>query len=275
MNRRAVVMLGMLLGLAATAAHAEDAAPDRKSYRGGNVRLGWFIITNIQTQLRVDSQRFPIGTSIDLSQDLGLKDASSQPRAVLSYRFSRRHRFDAGFYRINRSGTRVLDRTIEIGDEVFPIGTEVDTQFQTSTLKAQYTWIFHDDPKVTLGLSAGLHFTGLDFGIRSTGDIAELEESGKFPLPLPVLGGRLGYHVTPKLSVLAQADFFFLNYGDYRGRLVDAGLLVEHHTFRHVGFGGGLNLLSLNAEIEEEETRLWDIEHLFTGYMAYVAFYFD
>lgn len=276
MIRRVLTLLalGLVLGTGTVTADDDEAKPAPKDYRGGKIRFGWFIITNINTQVRADSTRFPIGTSIDLSKDLGLKDASSQPRLMGSYRFSRHHRLDAGIYRINRSGSRVLDRTIEIGDDVFPIGTEVDTKFTTTTLKVAYTWLFHDDPKAVLGLSAGLHLTALDFGIQSVGQVVELEEDGKFPLPLPVLGGRMAYRITPKLGFIARADFFFLNYGAYKGFMVDAGAFVEHHTFRRVGFGGGLNLFSINAEIEEE-TRLWDIQHRFTGFMAYVAFYLD
>jgi hypothetical protein len=42
----------------------------------------------------VGSQQFPIGTRIDVSSDLGLKDSTTVPRIHLAYRFSKRHRLE-------------------------------------------------------------------------------------------------------------------------------------------------------------------------------------
>ena len=111
-----------------------------------------------------------------MNQDLGLLDSTTIGRMMLSYRFSRQHRFDFDYYNIERDSTKVLDKTIEIGDTVFPIDVEVYSRVDTEIYKAAYTWMFHDDDKVSLGLSAGLHIVGLGVELNSTDPILGLEE---------------------------------------------------------------------------------------------------
>lgn len=95
---------------------------------------------------------------------------------MLSYRFSRHHRFDIDLYNIDRDSTKVLDKTIEVGETVFPINAELYGRLDTDIYKVAYTWMFHDDDKVALGLSAGLHIVGLDLELNSTDPILGLEE---------------------------------------------------------------------------------------------------
>ena len=66
--------------------------------------------------------------------------------------------------------------------------------------------------------------------------------------PLPVLGARMDYRVTPKLDVLAGADIFFINQGDYSGSMTDLRLQLEHRTTKHFGFGVGLDHFALDAD---------------------------
>jgi hypothetical protein len=267
---RAVSLLVALVAISATCAGEGD---EEQGYRRGELRLGVFFVTGVDTKVAVGSQQFPIGTRIDFSSDLGLKGSTTVPRVQFAYRFTKRHRLDFDWYNLDRSGTKVLERTIRFGDKEFTIGTEVSSFIDTELVKVAYTWLFHDDPKVTLGLSAGIHFTSFDVGISSTASISDLEERADFLAPLPMLGGRLVYRITPKLIVVASADWLFLNYDAYRGSLVDAGAFIEHRTFKHVGFGGGLNRLALDLEVDDDR-YVGTAQHILTGWLVYAGIYF-
>jgi hypothetical protein len=192
---------------------------------------------------------------------------------MLSYRFSRRHRIDFGYYAFRRDGITRLLEWLEFKDGFYPPGTEVESFLNTDIYKLAYTWVFHDDGKVMLGLSGGLFVTRFDIGLSADGPVVYRDEAERLTAPLPVLGGRIGYNVGRKLRLLAAGDWFFIDYGAYRGQLTDAFLLVEHRTFKHVGFGGGLNAFSLTVDIDDSD-RHADIRHVYTGWMAYMAFYF-
>jgi hypothetical protein len=68
-------------------------------------------------------------------------------------------------------------------------------------------------------------------------------------------------------------DLLSLQWGNFRGHVLDAWFAAEHHTFKHVGFGGSLGRLVIDVEADDDRL-FWDVNHRFTGVMGYVAFYF-
>jgi hypothetical protein len=83
----------------------------------------------------------------------------------------------------------------------------------------------------------------------------------------------LGYKVNRKLSVLARFDLLNIQYGDFSGSMLDAWFAAEHHTFKHVGFGGSVGRMNMEFEVDDDQL-FWDVSHHFTGVMAHVAVYF-
>ena len=184
-------------------AGAEDEKRQKGNpHRGGALRLGGFWVFQIDTAVGVKSQDFPLGIHIDVSKDLGVTDSATVPRVLLSYRFNRRSQLDFDWFSIQREGGKRLERTISFPRREFEIGVGVEAFTDISIYKAVYTWLFHDDPKVRLGISAGVHVVdfevGVDAGPDRIGD-ADLSERAGITAPLPVIGGRLVYQVNPKL----------------------------------------------------------------------------
>jgi hypothetical protein len=269
---RTCICLAILLIAGLGTAIAEDDTPER-SYRQGQIRAGAFFISNIDTKFMVTPAEVPIGVRIAGNQDLGLDDSKTVPRLMLSYRFSRRHRLDFGWYGLDRVATKILEREITFKDKTFQIGTEVEAFVKTDLYKFSYTWLFHEDNKVLLGLSAGLHTATFDMGIATTDDVIALNERESLTAPLPVLGVRLAYRISPKLAVIAVGDWFFLNFDEYEGGMGDFFTIVEHRTTKHVGIGGGLNVFQLNVEFAGSDINA-DLRHVYAGAVAYLSFYF-
>jgi len=195
------------------------------------------------------------------------------PRVTVGWRFGKSHLLSFGWYDLEREASKTLSRTIKIFDKQYTIGTTVNSFFRTEVYKLGYTWMFHQDRKVSLGLGAGLFVADVGAGISVASQIAVNEGDGNLTAPLPMLGGRLTYRVTPRLSVLATADFFFVSYDQYEGLLADVVVFASHRTFKHVGFGAGLDLQSLGVDIDDDDF-LWEIQDRFVGYLVVVTFHF-
>jgi hypothetical protein len=251
---------------------ANDGKEANRKYRGGGIRFAGFFVTNINSTLQLDVKGAPIGTRIDVTDDLGVRDSATIPKINMDYRFSKRSRLDLTWFDISRSGQKQLEKTIQFNGEEFTIGTEVDSFIDTELFSLQYTWVYYESDKVLLGLSAGLTVMRVDVGI-STSRQEEPQAQAAVTAPLPAFGLRMAYRVTPKLSVLVGSNLFMIEYGDYKGSFVTVAAAVEHHTFKRVGFGGSLERLALDLQIDES-SAFWDINHVFTGYSAYVAVYF-
>jgi hypothetical protein len=223
-------------------------------YRGGALRMGPFYVTNLE-------------------DDLGLSNSAAVGRVTLDYDFNKSHALGLKWYPLRRSGQKVIERDIQFGDKEFFLGDEVDSSFDADFYTLEYVWAFYRSKKVVLGLSAGLSVTEFRVGLGTADEGGADANTAKLTLPLPTIGGRLGYRVTPKLSVLARFDLLTLAYGDYSGTVLDAWFAAEHHTFKHVGFGGSIGRMVLDVEADDDQL-FWDVSHRFQGVMGYVAVYF-
>ena len=231
----------------------------------------------IDTTMVARSESFPVGIFIDLSRDFALSDSITVPRAFFGYRFSRRHQVNFNFFQVSRDNQVVLERTIEIGESVFPIGARVDFSSDTRVYKAAYTWLFYDSDKVVLGASFGLNI--VDFGARFNAAVGagpigegEIRETTGTTAPLPVLGLRLVFRANRKFSIVASADFLAVEYGKYGGTFQDNYALFDWRLSKIFSIGGGLN--SLDFELEIEEDVLARVRHRYRGVIGFVGFHF-
>jgi hypothetical protein len=136
--------------------------------------------------------------------------------------------------------------------------------------------LFHDDSKVTLGLSVGINVVDFDFGIDAGPDRIGDEgfsESAGVTAPLPVLGGRLVYRISPKFRVLFTADVLMVKYGDYSGTFQDVYFLAEYRLSKRFGLGGGLNVLGFDLTVDGDD-RLGRFQNTLTGVMIFGTVYF-
>jgi hypothetical protein len=271
------VVVAMLLAVPAAEAQEAQQDTERPSrFRGGVVRFGGFHAFGIDTTVAAKSQRFPLGIHIDMSKDLGISDSDTVPRVALTFRFNKRSQIDFDWYSINRSALKRLEREISIGPIDFPIGVQVAAFTDVSIYKGVYTWLFHDDPKVNLGLSAGLHVidfaVGIDAGPDRIGD-RDFSERAGVTAPLPVLGFRLIYRITPKFGLLFTSDALMVKFDKYSGTFQDTYAFAEYRISKRFGLGGGVNVLSLDVTVDDDE-RLGRIQHTLTGVVGYAAVYF-
>ena len=97
------------------------------------------------------------------------------------------------------------------------------------------------------------------------------DEDILIPLPVINLGGR--YNITEKTQLNFRWEIFDVEFGDYEGRFQEASFLVEHNTFKHIGFGGGLTALLVEMELDDEVWR-GEFETSYNGALLYLKFYF-
>lgn len=271
----------LLAAWVASAAIAEEAggADDEREYRGGSLRLGIFAIDNIDASVYFGPTDIPLRGAVDIREDLGLKDSLIAFRGNFQYRFSKRHALSLGYYKLDLDGIVRLSRTIEIGNTEFDIGVDVRSQYEEQITKLAYNWIFHDEGRVMLSVTPGLHFSKarLSMQVLGTGIGANLgfdeSEDASVTAPLPMLGGRLVYRLTDKWSIVALSDIFFLNYDSQEGQLTDVHVLAEYQANEHLSFGAGLNRFTLDLQIVADDI-LWDWSSVYTGAYLYMGIHF-
>ena len=232
------------------AGHASAQERDEFPWKRGALSLGGFI-TKTSSALRIDSRTLGRGTEIDLLNELGIDDSVNKFRADAHWRFFPRHRLDLSYYNLSGDGSRSLSATIQVGDQAFVVGTTVASNFNWTIYKVGYSYSFVQNRRFEL--AAGLGIFGLDTGLRiSATDIGTLE-SGSFFAPLPVLGLRGAFAVTPKFFLRTKIQYFGLDVGRVKGQLADATVSVDYDIFDRVAIGAGYNFVAVRLEADRSK----------------------
>ena len=235
------------------------------------VRLGAYIVDGSNTQVSVNSA-FGLGAVIDYQKDLGGEDGDSIPRIDAYYRFNNRHRIDFTAWSIDRKGERTLAVDIDIGDENFSATETLLSDIKYSLYRLGYGYSFYHSPKVELTLTAGLNITAYDLSF-TTSDGSKAE-AADVTVPLPVIGLRMGYAITPKWSVQYVSEAFFIEIDDsFRGAILNYELNTEYKIFKNFALGAGLARIGINAEIDDEDWR-GKVTDSYRGYNIFGTFYF-
>ena len=253
------VSLLALLICCSSAGLAAELGSERAS-----ISLGVFI-TNRNTETRLDSDTLGLGTSIRLEDDLGLDSSQTVARLDGYYRFSERHRINFALFDLSRDSTLVIDEMIQFGDEIFDVNSTVSSDFDLTIFKIAYTYSFLTRDRGHFGVTAGLYALSSKFALSepNTGQF----ESDSLTVPLPVVGLRGNYALTPKLALRGSAELFAIEIDDVDGRFIDLYLGLDYHFHERFGIGLAYNTVTLriNAGSDFNGRLDWDYD----GFLLY------
>jgi hypothetical protein len=229
---------------------ATDAQPTVGSERA-SILVGSFI-TDRESSARLDSGSNE-GTDIDLEDDLGLDSSMSVARLGGYLWFGRRHRFDVAYFDMSREASRVIDETIEFGDQVFQINTTIESEQDLSILKADYTFAALARDRGYLGIVAGLYVADMAMALsqRTLGAY----ESEDVTAPLPLFGIRGDYAITDRITLRGAVQWFGFETDDIDGRLTDFYVGADYGLGQNQRMAIGLayDRVSMNIGAEDDD----------------------
>ena len=271
-----IFSFALLITLYSLSVNAGENENEGKPWERFSFNLGGFITAiNSDVSLGVEG----LGISVNVEEALDLDSSVSVFRVDGLWRFSRnlRHRLDLGWFDISRDSSTTLLQDITIGDTTFLLGTEVTTSFDLQVFKGAYSYSFFQDDRIDMGVSFGLFVMPIDFKIDASGAF-EGHESESITAPLPVLGLRADFAITPKLFLKYNIDFFYLEIDQFEGAITNNKLVLEYNAFKYLGFGIGLERFNIYIKAEGEDYPNIDFngtfEFSYFGLMAYCKVYF-
>jgi hypothetical protein len=209
-------------------------------------RVGGQAFTRFRTRVRVDSETLGQGTEITLEDATNLEEKTAVARFDGIYRFTDKHSMGLTYYDIDRTGSAAIDKEITWDGEVFPIDTTVESLFRQQVLEISYGYSFLIRPKGVMTATVGLHTMKFHTGLRELG--GDREKRNSTEAPLPSVGIRGQYRFGEKWRFVGKLNWLDVSVGDYRGKLVDTLLTVEHDTWDRIGLGFGINSFGLKLE---------------------------
>ena len=234
-------------------------------------------MTGLSSDIILGSHQVGLGLSINLEDALGLQSSSLVLRGDAGYNFGKRNRHSLrfGYFGFFRDAKKILESEIEIGDETFPVGTEVNSKFNLQIYKGAYDYSFYMDERVKLGASFGIYILPISF---STSALGLSEEVAKFIAPLPVLGISSNFAISPKVCLKQSIEILYLEISSFKGNITDLIIRLEYNPWKHFGFGLGINTYRLNISASKEDNVSLDfvgsVKTSYTGLLFYGKYYF-
>jgi hypothetical protein len=255
-----------------------DNKPDTLNYSWErfSFSLGGFL-SGLNSDIQLGSQQVGLGVTINVEDALGLETSTLVLRSEMEYHFGKRRHQTArlGYFSLFRDARKVLDSEIEIGDETFPVGTEVTSKFNLRIFKGTYDYSFYMDERVKLGVSIGLFIMPISF---STSALGLSEEVADFIAPLPVFGLGANFAITPKLYLKQSFEILYLKISTFKGSISDLNIRFEYNPWKHFGFGLGLNAYRLNLTAYNDNSAFLDfkgtVKTSYTGILFFGKYYF-
>lgn len=261
-------LLGIAFIASATAAGAaEGDIPDHPALSAKWYFGAGLFIPKTTTEARLTSATLGAGAIIDFEDSLGIDDEKEVPGFMARWRINHRWRLEAEYFELNRSATRGTNREIQWGDQVFPINTQVSTDFDFSDLRVSVGYSFFRTKDKELGAGIGFHVASYDASLRSANFGSESEDVTA-PLPVFTIYGQ--FALTDRWAVSARLDRLSLDYDKYEGSIGALGLDLMYQPFRNFGFGIGFRSLLFDLTVEENARQL-EVKQTFQGPILFIT----
>ncbi len=259
---------------------AEEWNLEERPWEKFGANLGVFMSAT-DSNFRIGSG---VGLDIDVEELLDLDTTSTVFRTDALWRFSknRRHRLDFTWFAIRRDGAQQIGQDITIEDEngnpiTIDAGATVNSFFDLDIYEVAYSYSFFQDDRIDLAAGLGLYIMPIDFGLNATGLVNE-EGSARFTAPLPVLGLRMDFALTPKWFIRTGSQIFYLEYENFTGSVLEFRAALEYNPWKHVGIGLGFDSLGVKVEADGQDYPEIDfkgnVEFNYVGLQLYLRVFY-
>lgn len=217
-------------------------------------------LARFNSHITINSQDGSIDSDIDFEDDAGF-DSDVRTNWISGwYRVGDNHRLRLTYIPIRRTAFRQIDKDIIVDNTTIKAGAVVASEANNDIFDISYIYSVYKKPNLEVGLSAGLYWLNTDSQILAAGEIqaegddtpvfkSDFESSQKLQAPLPLIGIRADYEITP--SWRTQAAFRYLNVtvDNIEGEIFTVEIGTEYYFNRNWGLGASLAYVDLNIDI--------------------------
>ena len=213
----------------ATPSPIQDHFAVRASYVNGSVHT--------RAQITDPNIATP-GTPFDGEQDLGLSPRNHQARAEFMFRLHNRGRVRVSAMDLSRSGSVILNRTIQYGGQAFQVNERVNTQFDWRQFDVTWLFSFLRSDRFELGTGIGFHFLQTEAAAVAPAR-ASSRQSYTGSGPFATLAVDATWRMTRRFSLNARGQTFEVTASSVSAKLADWHADVQFRAHKNLAIGLG------------------------------------
>ncbi len=228
------------------------------------VNLGTFVV-GTDLKARLDGEFTGENEEVDFDETFGLGRNASRWRVDALWRIAPRHQLRFGYFDYSNSRTKIIDENIEWGDYTFTAGGEVKARYSTDIYTLSYEYSLIRQPTYEVAAGIGVHYSDLSFKlsgnatlIDENGNVVDqgvVSEAANAPVPLPMIGLRGTWVVSPSWVLEAAGAAFSVRYDAFDGVWYQLRAGATWMFSRNVGIGAGYNYFRTEVDVDRDSFR--------------------
>jgi hypothetical protein len=204
-----------------------------------------YFAPKIDTLLRLDRSTGQPGTELNVEDDLGLDDSRNMFRAEMIIRLREKNRLRVDYFHLSRYGDKVLNETINFGDQTFFVGDRAQTSLDYRALGLTYTRSILYFDRVEVGVGVGISLLEAHAKGEVVARNVREKEDGVAPYPTFALDGT--WRISKRWSFNGRAQTFTAHLSDFTGSLSEYHGDVQYRWRRNFTFGLGYTSMRIRA----------------------------
>jgi hypothetical protein len=223
---------------------------------------GFVVLSNINGTLSGSANT--AGQNIDFDKQFGTDADQTRMRAEVLWRITPRHHLRFSYFNNVIQHTQVIDQQLAWGDYTFSAGGDVSAEVKSRVYELDYEFAFLRRPNYEIVAVAGIHLDDLAFRLSGNASLTvdtptgPVEQPATFttsansvPAPLPVLGVRAEWAVSPHIYLDAGGQVFSLSYQGISGNWSDLRAGATWMFSDHFGLGLGYDRFALHVDLSK------------------------
>jgi hypothetical protein len=225
-----------------------------------SLSVGTFIVSS-KLDSTLKGNATTANAPVDFSRDFGMDNGNGIFRTDALWRITPKHDLRFVWFHHDTNRNRTFDHDITWGDYTFLANGSISADSKLDVYELSYEYAFIRRPTFQLAAGGGVHV--LNMSIKLAGQATVTDANGSvtqasysssnssLPAPLPVIGARAAWAVTPNIFIEPEAQWLSFHYDGYHGSWWDLRVAGKWMFSRHFGLGLGYDYFHANLDVEK------------------------
>jgi hypothetical protein len=225
-----------------------------------SLSLGTFIVSS-KLNSTFNGTASNANRPVNFSRDFGMDNGSGILRADALWRITPKHDLRVVWFHHDTDRNRTFDHDLTWGDYTFLANGNISANSKLDVYELSYEYAFIRRPTFQLAAGAGVHVLNMSIKIAgqatvtdANGNVSQASYSGSnsnLPAPLPVIGARAAWAVTPNIFIEPEAQWLSFHYEGYHGSWWDLRMAGKWMFSRHFGLGLGYDYFHASLDVDK------------------------
>jgi hypothetical protein len=220
--------------------------------------LGTYVVSN-KVKATLNGTATGSNQQVDFGHTFGEDGSVNRFRFDFLWRINPKHHVRLVYFQNNVTRNRTLDKDFAWGDRTFQANGTITAGTKLGVYEASYEYAFVRQPNFELAAGAGIHYLNMSFKLAGNATVTDANgnvssasytsTSSNLPAPLPVIGVRALWAVTPSIFIEPELQIFKFKYDAYDGNWTDLRIAAKWMFSRHFGVGLGYDNFHVNVDV--------------------------